>query len=296
MNKDSDHVNFCQVLKHSLSVEKTTPAFCEICKKFTPTNQYARVTELPQILSVNCGLTNEKEMTFLRKQMGKPFGSGSPANGETAGVQPTNSGTTLNNTSTPMKPCRYALNCSRVDCHFSHPDRKSPTTSTASSASAKSISLPVTPSVNARSSTWFPLQFTMEIEEESNELKIELKSASDEMNGAASDSGTENTSTEEDANNLKSLPLSESDGAKKERTISENTIASSISTSSASSAFGASTTTRKLYKLSAVVCQVNNSSQKNLVSLIHVGKRYHESKLGERDPKTGQWYIFNDFR
>lgn len=43
MNRENEYISFSQVLKHSLSVEKTTPAFCEICKKFTPTNQYARV-------------------------------------------------------------------------------------------------------------------------------------------------------------------------------------------------------------------------------------------------------------
>lgn len=52
MNRENEYISFSQVLKHSLSVEKTTPAFCEICKKFTPTNQYARVC-LPLIYDHN---------------------------------------------------------------------------------------------------------------------------------------------------------------------------------------------------------------------------------------------------
>lgn len=52
---------------------------------------------------------------------------------------------------------------------------------------------------------------------------------------------------------------------------------------------------RKLYKLSAVVCQVINGTQKNLVALIHVDGQYHRMKLGEQCATSGHWYIFNDF-
>lgn len=48
-HRENEYMSFAQVLKHSLSVEKTTPAFCEICKKFTPTNQYARVSMLRSV-------------------------------------------------------------------------------------------------------------------------------------------------------------------------------------------------------------------------------------------------------
>lgn len=167
-NRDSEFVTFNQVLRHSLSVEKTTPAFCEICKKFTPTNQYARVTELPQILSINCGLVNEKEMTFLRKQMNRNTSNGG-----------TNEMTTQPPaTSTPIKPCRYGANCSRVNCHFAHSDPKKVENNAIKSrrddtpviAAATMPSASVTASV--RPSAWFPLQFGMEIDRTTDELLV----------------------------------------------------------------------------------------------------------------------------
>lgn len=43
--RENESVSFAQVLKNSLSVEKTIKAFCDNCKKFSPTNQYARVSK-----------------------------------------------------------------------------------------------------------------------------------------------------------------------------------------------------------------------------------------------------------
>lgn len=114
---DFDHISFSQVLKNSLSVEKTIPTFCEQCKKFSPTNQYSRVIDLPQILSINCGLTNDKDLTFLKRQMNRNFAA-TPAPGSTSTSTTPDIGSVA-----PMKPCRYGLHCSRVDCHFTHPDR-----------------------------------------------------------------------------------------------------------------------------------------------------------------------------
>lgn len=133
-NRDTESVTtFTQILRSSLSVEKTIPVFCEKCKKFSPTNQYTRVTALPKILSINCGLTNEKDMTFLkRQQMNRNFATTSSSatqqntlptteNSSNNAAAVTTSSSSVNNT--PMKLCRYGLNCSRVDCHFTHPDR-----------------------------------------------------------------------------------------------------------------------------------------------------------------------------
>lgn len=189
-SRESEYMTFNQVLRHSLSVEKTTPAFCEICKKFTPTNQYARVTDLPQILSINCGLVNEKEMTFLRKQMNRSTSNCSTT--ETTSQPPT--------TSTPIKPCRYGANCSRVNCHFAHSEQKKVESnvlkskkdeaSTAAAAATISTIPPATTSTSGRGSAWFPLRFAMEIDRTSDELKVEgvMK------DGSTPSSGNEDTS------------------------------------------------------------------------------------------------------
>lgn len=52
---------------------------------------------------------------------------------------------------------------------------------------------------------------------------------------------------------------------------------------------------QKDYKLSAVVCEINDANQKHLVALVYVGSSYHQMKLGDASNRTGQWYIFNDF-
>ena len=54
--------------------------------------------------------------------------------------------------------------------------------------------------------------------------------------------------------------------------------------------------TNKQYRLSAVVCQIDDGTQKNLVALVNVGHTYHEQKLGGGEDGIHQWYIFNDFR
>lgn len=46
------------------------------------------------------------------------------------------------------------------------------------------------------------------------------------------------------------------------------------------------------------MCQIDDGTNKNLVSLIHVDHRYHSARLPESEHekfKDGQWYIFNDF-
>lgn len=186
-SRESEYVTFNQVLRHSLSVEKTTPAFCEICKKFTPTNQYARVTELPQILSINCGLVNEKEITFLRKQMNRNTVNCSA--GETAPQPPMT-------TSTPIKPCRYGANCSRVNCHFAHSDPKKVESNALKSKKDDALlAVPTIPPLAAptstRTSAWFPLQFAMEIDRTTDELRVE----SEMEDGSTPPTGNEETSS-----------------------------------------------------------------------------------------------------
>lgn len=271
-------MSFSQVLKNSLSVEKTTPAFCEICKKFTPTNQYAKVTELPQILSINCGLSNEKEIAFLRKQMTGQSSDAVTPNG-------TNINETANNT--PMKPCRYGINCSRVDCHFSHPDRWSPSTTNTTSTWAGTSNTQT--ANNTRSNTWFPLVFNMGIEKNTQELIIEVNDNAETDGANCGD--VNNCEKSEDLNNK---------NENKNQNKNEQDVNIRAGNSSDSVSSGRSTSnglsSRKTYKLTSVVCQINNASQKNLVALIHVNSRYHGLRMGGKDTRNAQWYIFNDFR
>ncbi|XP_058837910.1 PAN2-PAN3 deadenylation complex catalytic subunit PAN2 [Topomyia yanbarensis] len=155
-NTNNRHVDgtFASILKNSMSVEKTTPAWCEKCNKFTPTNQKSRVADLPEILSVNCGLETDKELEYLKKQMTRPSAQVSSDGDSRNGANVGNG-----------KMCRYGMHCSRVDCHFSHP-RKPP------------------PSFNSNASnqgqqkSWFPLSFRMTLDDKENLEIGSLKSAS----------------------------------------------------------------------------------------------------------------------
>lgn len=252
-NRDVDIIHFNQVLRQSLSVEKTTPAFCETCKKFTPTNQTTQTRELPKILSINCGLTSDKEMSFLRRQMNRS---------DSSTPQPTTS-------STPIKPCRYGANCSRVDCHFAHPDRKSPQIANNTS---------ITSTSSSRTSPWFPLQFSMEIDRATGELIV-----NDVINGDAaaiesiSEKDVDASTLTEDLSDLNVTDEAENSEEKKNDTKADEKA-----------------NEKKLYKLSAVVCQIINGTQKNLVSLIHVDSEYHRLKSSDSNANS-QWYVFNDF-
>lgn len=273
-NRETEHMSFSQVLRNSLSVEKTTPAFCETCKKFTPTNQYARVTELPQILSINCGLKNDKEMNFLKRQLNRNATNGSVP------IE-----TIPASSSTPMKPCRYGTNCSRVDCHFAHSDRKSPANNSTNSTANTSIPN----GGNGRSNIWFPHNFTMEIDE-SNELKIQ--SAIDSGDESIGSTKSSDKSTVDDLN-ISDLTITGDESECESKT-------SETETDEADEANEANEKSQKFiqksYKLTAVVCQIINGNQKNLVALVAVGEQYHKAKLTENDQAAGHWYIFNDFR
>ena len=142
----ADEIPFTSVLAKSLTPEKVTPAWCEICQKYAPTLQSRQLTKLPQILALNCGLDTQKVNTcplkvkqkikhsrvnlfilvfhdsfqdkdFWQKQMDivvhkvvKGKEDTSPASSPTLSV---------------VKPCRYGTSCSRVGCRFRHAGRAS---------------------------------------------------------------------------------------------------------------------------------------------------------------------------
>lgn len=155
----------------------------------------------------------------------------------------------------------------QVLSHIKYFRRKSPTSS----------AIPITPPSHTRSTnTWFPLNFSMQIDENS-ELKIDSTGSYETM--AASPAASEATN---DPIADPSETLDKSKSEETAATASKNILK------------------QKDYKLSAVVCEINdvNQNQKHLVALIYVGSSYHQMKLpsnGDTVNRPGQWYIFNDF-
>eukprot|EP00095_Tigriopus_kingsejongensis_P002899 maker-scaffold336_size202805-snap-gene-0.16 protein:Tk02899 transcript:maker-scaffold336_size202805-snap-gene-0.16-mRNA-1 annotation:"pab-dependent poly -specific ribonuclease subunit pan2" len=112
------NVAFDEVVSSSLCAKQTTPAWCDACKKYQPTNQSRKVKSLPHTLSLNAGMDNPQDMAFWNTQMTRLYTENSPEEDPTLkpaiqSVPPPNA-----------KPCRYGLSCNRPDCKFWHPEQE----------------------------------------------------------------------------------------------------------------------------------------------------------------------------
>ncbi|XP_063624693.1 PAN2-PAN3 deadenylation complex catalytic subunit PAN2 [Cydia splendana] len=98
---------FAELVRASLAPRRATPAWCEQCARFTPTQQQGRVIRLPPILAINCGGVTAHEKAYWAK--GTPKETPDSTKRGSSG-----------------KPCRYGMHCARPGCRFKHPDRPSP--------------------------------------------------------------------------------------------------------------------------------------------------------------------------
>ncbi|GBP30869.1 PAN2-PAN3 deadenylation complex catalytic subunit PAN2 [Eumeta japonica] len=98
---------FIELLRASLASRRSTPAWCERCRRFSPTEQRGRIIRLPPILAINCGGVTAHEKAYWAKCLQKEMPES---------VKRSGSG----------KPCRYGMQCVRPGCRFKHPERSSP--------------------------------------------------------------------------------------------------------------------------------------------------------------------------
>lgn len=157
VNNSSDSGDFLKLLKDSMNVEKTLSAWCDPCNRFSPHNHCAKIVELPNILAINCGLDNDKELEYLKRhlnQLNHDFNQ-SPV-------------------SEPLmsKTCRYGIKCTRPDCHFTHPQRQQTTSESSNGHNGKPCD------------RWFPMTFKISIGESETISIDEADLKKTEQNGS----------------------------------------------------------------------------------------------------------------
>ncbi|GAB6030538.1 poly(A)-specific ribonuclease [Chamberlinius hualienensis] len=104
--KGSTQYSFSDVLKRSVCIEQATQAWCEHCGKFQPTTLFRRVTALPDVFSINCGMETNRDVEFWKTQ--------------TELLNPKKSTTSAIPSRPSSKQCRYGNSCTKPNCQFSH--------------------------------------------------------------------------------------------------------------------------------------------------------------------------------
>ncbi|XP_033221398.1 PAN2-PAN3 deadenylation complex catalytic subunit PAN2 isoform X2 [Belonocnema kinseyi] len=275
----TEEIPFTSVLAKSMTPEKVTPAWCETCQKYAPTLQLRRLTKLPQILALNCGLDTQKDKIFWQNQMDIVVHK--VLNGK-EGISPASSPIP-----SILKPCRYGSNCSRAGCRFRHAGRASETpTHSPLTPGPSPINRSATPSSHLYSTnSWVPhnIEITLDEKRELTVKKVDIPQQScakqefPAENGEAVENSNQKSETLEDSLGTLEIGDSEAGKAKLDEQSEENK------------------SQKVQYTLSAVVCHIddkNNEDRRNLVALIRVGGQYREKSNGNSIP---QWYIFNDF-
>lgn len=117
---------FEEVVCSSLCPDQTTPAWCEKCRKYQPTQQARVPLAMPYVLSLNTGMDNQQDVDFWRAQMQALYDRHKPEEEqettEAAGTQPQPPPPPPPPAN--AKPCRYGLGCNRPDCKFWHPQQQ----------------------------------------------------------------------------------------------------------------------------------------------------------------------------
>ncbi|XP_015791797.1 PAN2-PAN3 deadenylation complex catalytic subunit PAN2 isoform X3 [Tetranychus urticae] len=102
----NENYPFQELLKKSLNMEQNMSAYCDKCNKFQYVAQKRQIESLPDILSINSALDQEKGLKFWKAQVAILGGNNGPNK--------------LLDLAPAKKPCRYGNKCTRADCKFCH--------------------------------------------------------------------------------------------------------------------------------------------------------------------------------
>lgn len=259
------HYPFTEILKRSLCLESTMPAWCDKCEKYQPTLQSKRLKSLPEILTVSSGLENQQDLNFWQTQI------------EMFGNKDSKAMSFCSSAPVP-KRCRYGNCCTRAGCKFFHEKDKG--------KRYVASKVEVDTSVQSASS-WLPLSILVTLNKDGTvdicraDCKTEASTSEDAGLSTGKEDGaggkdkkisSEKEQVGDEKEEGDDLEMKEGEGEAEEESEEEEGNA-------------------VLYELTSVVSVVNNS-RTNIVSCIRVGPSYHIHHQG--GPAT-QWYLFNDF-
>ncbi|XP_011300484.1 PAB-dependent poly(A)-specific ribonuclease subunit PAN2 isoform X2 [Fopius arisanus] len=287
VTNSNEEIPFTKILARSLKPEKVTPAWCDGCQKFSPTLQSRRITKLPKILALNCGLDSQQEKAFWQSQMDII-------------VQKVMNGKDSSPSSSPIpntvKMCRYGTNCNRTGCRFRHvgkdpqgpaPGEAQPSPSSTASTPSNPGQVAAPPSHLYYSHSWIP--HCIEISLDANgELSV---GKLDKINREVVN--TKPLIVENGEGKI--TPGVENDGDRSSQ-VNSNLEDIKYEEEVKHDPQTACPKVEKIqYTLTGVVCYVDDKSseeRRHVVALIRVGPNYHERSTGSA---VAQWYLFNDF-